>query len=182
LLSVGRAVEKKGFDVLLDALSKLPSDLSWRWTHVGGGKILEQLQSQAASLGLFDRISWLGAQDQRQIIDLYRGSDLFVLPCREAADGDRDGLPNVLMEAQSQALACLSTDFSEIPELIIDGETGALVPPAAAAALTAALERLIRSPQERERLGLAGYERVRSKFEADGGIREIARLLRASMR
>ena len=181
LLSVGRAVEKKGFDVLLDALSKLPANLRWHWTHVGGGKILDQLQNQAEALGLSNRISSLGAQDQRQIIDLYRGSDLFVLPCREASDGDRDGLPNVLMEAQSQALACLSTDFSEIPELIIDGQTGVLVPPADAVALTEALDRLIRSPEEREQLGLAGYKRVRSKFEADGGIREIAGLLRKSM-
>ena len=181
LLSVGRAVEKKGFDILLEALATLPRDLFWRWIQVGDGKIIDQLQSRAGELGLSDRIEWLGARDQRAVIDLYRTSDLFVLPCREAGDGDRDGLPNVLMEAQSQALACLSTDFSEIPELIRDGETGVLVPPAQAAPLAAALERLVRAPGERERLGLAGYDRVRSAFEAESGIKEIATLLRRIM-
>jgi glycosyltransferase involved in cell wall biosynthesis len=177
LLSVGRAVEKKGFDVLLEALASLPTDLHWRWTQIGDGKIIDRLRRRADELCLSDRIEWLGARDQQSVIDLYRSSDLFVLPCREASDGDRDGLPNVLMEAQSQGLACLSTDFSEIPELIIDRETGVLVPPAEVEPLASALERLIRSPDERERIGLAGYKRVRSRFEAESGIRQIAMLL-----
>ena len=181
LLSVGRAVEKKGFDVLLDALASLPPDLHWGWTQVGDGKIIDRLRRRADELGLSDRILWLGARDQRAVIELYRSSDLFVLPCREASDGDRDGLPNVLMEAQSQGLACLSTDFSEIPELIVNGETGLLVPSAEAAPLGSALESLIRSPGERVRLGLAGYKRVRSRFESEAGIRKIAMLLRQIM-
>ena len=115
------------------------------------------------------------------MIELYRSSDLFVLPCREASDGDRDGLPNVLMEAQSQGLACLSTNFSEIPELIIDGETGVLVPPAEVEPLRSALERLMRSPGERDRLGRAGYDRVRTRFESESGIRKVAKLLRQIM-
>ena len=178
LLSVGRAVEKKGFDVLLDALAALPADLHWRWTQVGDGKIIDDLRRRAEELGLSGQIEWLGARDQQAVIELYRACDLFVLPCREASDGDRDGLPNVLMEAQSQTLACLSTNFSEIPELIVDGDTGVLVPPGEAPPLTAALERLMRSPQQRERLGMAGYRRVRSSFESDSGIRQIAGLLR----
>lgn len=181
LLSVGRAVEKKGFDILLDALATLPQNLHWRWTQVGDGKIIASLRRRADELGLSDRIEWLGARDQRAVIDLYRNSDLFVLPCREAADGDRDGLPNVLMEAQSQALACLSTDFSEIPELIRDGETGVLVPPAEVDPLAQALDRLIRAPDERAKLGMAGYQRVRSSFESESGIRKIAKLLRQIM-
>jgi glycosyltransferase involved in cell wall biosynthesis len=178
LLSVGRAVEKKGFDVMLDALAALPADLHWRWTQVGEGKIIDDLRRRAEELGLSGQIEWLGARDQQAVIELYRACDLFVLPCREASDGDRDGLPNVLMEAQSQALACLSTNFSEIPELIVDGETGILVPPGEAPPLTAALEQLMRSPDERLRLGMAGYRRVRSSFESDSGIRQIAGLLR----
>lgn len=182
LLSVGRAVEKKGFDVLLDALAALPNDLHWHWTHVGEGKISDQLRRRADELGLSGNIDWLGPRDQRAVIELYRSSDLFVLPCREASDGDRDGLPNVLMEAQSQGLACLSTDFSEIPQLIIDGETGVLVPPANVGSLASELERLMRGPKERERLGRAGYDRVRSHFEAESGIRKIAMLLRQMTR
>jgi glycosyltransferase involved in cell wall biosynthesis len=181
LLSVGRAVEKKGFDVLIEALAMLPPDLHWRWTQVGDGKVIEQLRKRANELGLSDRIEWLGARDQSAVIELYRSSDLFVLPCREASDGDRDGLPNVLMEAQSQALACLSTEFSEIPELIVNGETGVLVPPGEVAPLAEALQRLMCSPEERKRLGMAGYHRVRSAFESESGIQRIAALLRGIM-
>lgn len=181
LLSVGRAVEKKGFDILLRALAALPDELNWRWTHVGPGVIMADLKRQAEELGLSDRIDWLGARDQRTVFDLIRRADLFVLPSREASDGDKDGLPNVLMEAQSQQLACLSTNFSEIPELIQDGVTGVLVPPGDSAALASALERLIRSPQERKTLGLAGCERVRRSFDASTGIAEIAGLLRETM-
>lgn len=167
--------------MLLEALATLPPDMHWRWTQVGDGKIIERLRRKADDLGLSDRIEWLGARDQQSVIDLYRSSDLFVLPCREASDGDRDGLPNVLMEAQSQGLVCLSTDFSEIPELILDGETGVLVPPGEIEPLASELERLIRSPEERDRLGRAGYDRVRSRFEAGAGIRRIAALLRQVM-
>lgn len=181
LLSVGRAVEKKGFDVMIEALGMLPKDLAWRWHHVGEGKLRTELQERARAIGIADRIEWHGAEEQASVIRRYRECDLFVLPSREAADGDRDGLPNVLMEAQSQGLACLATSFSAIPELIIDGETGVLVPPENAEALAAAMEHLIRSPQDRSRLGQAGYARVRTDFESEAGIRRLAALIRQSM-
>lgn len=170
LLSVGRAVEKKGFDILIAALARLPADLHWRWIHIGGGERLAALKEQAAGLGLTDRIDWLGAQAQDAVIAQYRRADLFVLPCRTARDGDRDGLPNVLMEAQSQALCCLSTRAAAVAELIEDGATGRLVPPEDPAALAAALAELIRDPQRRAALGAAGAERVRRDFGSDSGI------------
>ncbi len=182
LLTVGRAVQKKGFDILLEALARLPRDLAWRLDHIGPGELLPGLRADAERLGIADRVTWHGAQDQAFVIERYRGSDLFVLPSREADDGDRDGLPNVLMEAQSQALACLSTRFSAIPELIVDGETGMLVPPGDTTALQEALDHLIRSADDRLRLGLGGYRRVRSDFDARVGVRRIAELLRGTMR
>lgn len=181
LLSVGRAVEKKGFDVLLEALGSLPRDLYWEWHHIGSGPMLRPLQIEARKLGLDGRIHWHGAKDQEFVIERYRDCDLFALPSREAGDGDRDGLPNVLMEAQIQALACLSTRFSAIPELIRDGETGVLVEPGDAAALSAALDRLIRSPEERNRLGEAGCRRVREHFSAERGLRTLAELMQREM-
>ncbi|MEE8187892.1 MAG: glycosyltransferase [Kiloniellales bacterium] len=174
LLSVGRAVEKKGYDDLLEALARLPAEIHWRFTHVGGGKLSGQLKARARDLGLADRIDWLGAQPQERVLAEYRRADLFVLACRVAADGDRDGLPNVLMEAQSQDLACLSTDVSAIPELIEHDATGGLVAPEDTAALAAALERLIREPQTRARLGAAGAARVRERFAMDAGIEALA--------
>ena len=80
-------------------------------------------------MGLSHRIEWRGARAQPEVLAAYREADLFVLASKIADDGDRDGLPNVLMEAQSQRLACISTDVSAIPELIEDGVTGLLVPP-----------------------------------------------------
>ncbi|MFC7537299.1 glycosyltransferase family 4 protein [Sphingomonas sp. GCM10030256] len=181
LLSVGRAVEKKGFDVLIDVLARLPSDLHWRFDHIGGGKLLPELKARAEKLGLNDRLRWHGPQTQATVIEYYRSSDLFVFPAREADDGDKDGLPNVLMEAQSQALPCLSTQFTAIPELIRSGETGMLVQPGDRDGLLTALQELIRSPQLRSRLGTAGFERVRSAFQAEEGIHQIADLLRAEL-
>ena len=181
LLSVGRAVEKKGFDVLLEALAALAPELAWRWHHVGSGHILDRLRARAEELGIADRIAWHGARDQDFVIARCRDCDLFVLPSREAGDGDRDGLPNVLMEAQTQALACLSTRFSAIPELIRDGDTGVLVEPGDRAALAAALDRLIHSPDERHRLGTAGCARVRQHFRAEHGIATLAGLIRQTM-
>lgn len=170
LLSVGRAVEKKGYDDLLDALARLPAELDWRLTHIGGGALAKELKARAEALGLAARIDWRGAQPQGEVLAAYRDADLFVLASRIAGDGDRDGLPNVLMEAQSQGLCCLATSVSAIPELIRDGETGLLVPPRDPAALAQALERLMRDPELRRRLGQAGCRRVRADFAMQKGI------------
>ncbi|HZA02615.1 MAG TPA: glycosyltransferase family 4 protein, partial [Hyphomicrobiaceae bacterium] len=165
LLTVGRAVEKKGLDVLLEALAKLSAELHWSLTHIGGGPELKKLKRRAKALGLAGRVTWIGAQDQHVVLAAYRGADLFVLPCRIAGNGDRDGLPNVLIEAQSQGLACISTAISGVPELISDGETGVLVRPEDPEALGAAVARLIVDPALRDRLGAAAERRVRERFD-----------------
>jgi len=178
LVSVGRAVEKKGYDDLLDALALLPDGLNWTFTHIGGGELSEHLKDQADGLGLSKRISWRGAQPREEVIAACREADLFVLPSKLAKSGDRDGLPNVLMEAQSMGLCCLSTKVSAIPELILDGETGILVAPGSPEELTSALTRLIKAPQERHRLGLAAAKRVRSEFSTDPGLDRLAEKFR----
>ncbi|UCH74788.1 MAG: glycosyltransferase [Rhodospirillales bacterium] len=175
ILSVGRMVEKKGYDDLLDALAGLPPAMSWRLRHIGGGKLGDRLRARAARLGIEDRISWLGPQPQETVLDEMRAADLFVLASRVASDGDRDGLPNVLMEAQSQGLAVLATRVSAIPELIIDQSTGFLVRPGDPDALAQALARLIADPELRRRLGRAGAKRVRDSFSLAANIGEIAR-------
>ena len=129
ILSVGRAVDKKGFDILLQALARLPADLHWRFEHIGGGELLGKLRAQADELGIADRISWKGGMAQDEVLARYRQADIFALACRISGDGDRDGLPNVLVEASSQRLTCISTTISGVPELLSDGENGLLVPP-----------------------------------------------------
>jgi glycosyltransferase involved in cell wall biosynthesis len=176
ILSVGRAVEKKGYDVLLRALALLPAGLSWRMEHIGGGEELVRLKALATDLGLADRIIWKGAMAQEDVLNHYRRADLFALACRIAANGDRDGLPNVLVEASSQRLVCLSTAVSGVPELLADGENGLVVPPEDPASLAKALEAAIRDPGLRKRLGDAAECRVRENFDYHASIDQLSRL------
>ena len=177
-LSVGRAVEKKGFDTLLQALKLLPDDLKWRWAHVAGGPLLGKLKQQADELGLTDRLEFLDSQAQLRVLQAYRECDLFVLPCRIAADGDRDGLPNVIIEAQSQCVPVISTPISGIPELITDGHNGLLVEPNDPQRLAVALEELARDPKRRREMGKAGMKIVRSDFDAANEINQLINLMR----
>lgn len=174
LLSVGRAVAKKGYDDLLAALALLPADLQWRFVHIGGGALQVPLTRRAQSLGLAHRIEWRGAQAQPEVLAAYREADIFVLACKVSKDGDRDGVPNVLIEAQSQRLACISTEISAIPELIQDGLTGVLTPSGDPVALARAIAALMRDPGRRVLLGAAAEERIRSRFSMGPAIDTLA--------
>ena len=176
ILSVGRAVPKKGYDILLNALALLPANLNWRFTHIGGGDELAKLKPLAEKLGITDKITWKGALAQQEVLEHYRSADLFALACRVAADGDRDGLPNVLVEASSQNLVCVSTNISGIPELLTGGENGFVVPPEDPRLLAVALEHAIRQPDLRHRLGKAAEARVREHFDHNSSIRQLTRL------
>lgn len=174
LLTVGRAVDKKGLDDLLHALALLPPELNWRLTHIGAGPLLGELDSLARSLRIADRIDWRGAQAHDNVLAAYRAADVFVLASRISDDGDRDGLPNVLLEAQSQRVACVSTRVSGIPELIVDGATGLLVEPRQRAELAAALARLIANPPLRRSLATAGFTRTTTQFSLHAGANHLA--------
>ncbi|MES2435997.1 MAG: glycosyltransferase family 4 protein [Pseudomonadota bacterium] len=176
IVSVGRAVPKKGYDTLLHALAKLPPHLHWRFTHLGGGPERESLQSLANNLGIADRIRWQGSVDQAEVLAAYRASDLFALACRITADGDRDGLPNVLVEAASQGLACLSTNISGIPELFRNAENGWLVSPDDSTALAAALETAITSPDLRQQYGEAAAAQVRATLDYHHSVNQLVTL------
>ena len=181
VLSVGRAVDKKGFDDLLDALARLPRTLAWTFAHVGGGPLLAKLDEQARSLGIADRVRWHGPLAQQALLERYRSADIFALASRVSDDGDRDGLPNVLMEAQSQRLPCVATTIAGITELIENEDTGLLVPERDIDALANALERLITQPSLRQRLGRAGYERTTNAFAMETGIARLAKRFEASV-
>jgi glycosyltransferase involved in cell wall biosynthesis len=180
LMSVGRAVEKKGYAVLLDALALLPKQLAWRFIHIGGGELLGKLAAQAEALGIAERIDWLGSRAQEEVLARYRTSDLFVLACCIASDGDRDGLPNVLVEASSQRLACISTTISGVPELLSDGLNGLLVAPDDPQSLSSALATAIQSPELRRRLGDAAEKRVLEAFDHRASIRQLTGLFRSA--
>jgi glycosyltransferase involved in cell wall biosynthesis len=172
LLSVGRLVEKKGFDRLIAALALLPETLDWHWTHIGGGELAGALEAQAEAAGIAERISWRGACDQPQVISAMRAADVFVLPSRVAADGDRDGLPNVLMEAASQMLPILTTPVSAIPEFIEDGIHGVLSDDAPGA-LAAAICRFADDPAFGPALAMRALARLRAEFTMAPGIARL---------
>jgi glycosyltransferase involved in cell wall biosynthesis len=175
ILSVGRLVEKKGTEVLLGALARIAPALHWRFVHVGNGPLRKRMERLASSLGIAGRVQWRGALTQDKVLEEYRGADLFALASRIAGDGDRDGLPNVLAEAQSQALACVATRVSAIPELVRDGQTGILVPENDAEALARALGALIADPARRRALGHAAQARVAQGFALEANIEQLAR-------
>jgi len=182
LLSVGRAVEKKGYETLLRALALLPPDLNWRFEHIGGGDKLPRLQALARELGVAGRVTWKGALAQEDVLEHYRRADVFALACRIASDGDRDGLPNVLVEASSQRLPCVSTSVSGVPELLIDGVNGMVVPPEDPAAFAAALAALIGDPARRMQLGDAAERRVREHFDHEASIDQLGQLFEEEWR
>mgnify|MGYP001948851592 CR=1 FL=1 len=174
ILSVGRAVTKKGYDDLLTAFSLLPKELNWTFTHIGGGSLLTELKVQAKELGIENRIKWQGAQSQEMVLQAMKEADIFVLASRIAADGDRDGLPNVLMEAQSQKAAIVSTQVSAIPELIQQNTTGLLVPERSPSELAADLAKLIGSPEMRQQFADAGDVNLRNNFDAQSWIGKLS--------
>ncbi|THF90385.1 MAG: glycosyltransferase family 4 protein, partial [Sulfitobacter sp. SK025] len=180
MMSVGRMVEKKGFDNLIDALALLPAALDWHWTHIGGGDLSQAMKARAQALGISGRITWRGACDQPEVIDAMRAADLFVLPSRIAQDGDRDGLPNVLMEAASQKLPILSTPVSAIPEFIISGQSGVLSDDAPEA-LAAAVQRFATDPTLGPKLAEAAFSRLKADFTMAPGIAQLRARLTAML-
>jgi glycosyltransferase involved in cell wall biosynthesis len=179
LLTVARAVEKKGLDTLIDALALLPAEFAFRWTHIGGGALAPKLRERAGRLALTERVEFRGAADQAAVIAACGAADIFVLPCRVAGDGDRDGLPNVLVEAASLGLACISTPVGGVPELIDGGRNGVLVPPDDPAALAAAILALGRDPARRQALGREASRVVAASFDRAGTLPELLALFAA---
>jgi glycosyltransferase involved in cell wall biosynthesis len=180
LLTVGRAVPKKGYDDLLQALATLPATCDWRLAHIGGGPLLPDLKRRADELRLSERIDWRGARDEDEVRQAYRDADLFVLASRVTADGDRDGIPNVLVEAMSHGLPVVATWAGAIPELVTP-TTGILVAPGDPDVLSTALAALIADPARRRILGDAARTHVRAEFPASRGQDRIAALLTASL-
>ncbi len=177
LLSVGRLVEKKGYDRLIAALALLPDTTHWHFTHVGGGDLKTSLQSQAEAAQVADKIDWLGEREQPEVVEAMRNADVFILPSRIAADGDRDGLPNVLMEAASQKLPIIATSVSAIPEFL-QHDVHALLSIDTPEALASAIVQLAEDQPKRASMAEAAYQRLVDDFGMDAGIKVLDQRLR----
>lgn len=131
ILSIGRVVEKKGFDDALFAVKELLNrGVKLNYTIVGDGECLDDLKNFAINEGIIDHVSFLGKLPPEKVLQLLNEADMFLAPCKTAKNGDVEGIPNVVKEAMGLGLQTLSTYHSGIPELIKDGENGYLVEPA----------------------------------------------------
>lgn len=175
VLAVGRFVPKKGFDVLLDACALLARE-GRRFTcrMIGGGSEEGRLRERASTLGLGNSVQFDGPLPQREVMRALREAAVFAAPCVVAEDGDRDGLPTVLVEAMALGTPVVATDVVGIPELVRHRETGWLVPPHDARALADALRTLLDAPALRTQL--AGD--ARALIERDFDVRHNAALVR----
>ncbi len=166
ILGVGRLVEKKGFTYLIEACRLLAQQgRSFECQIAGKGPQEKDLRAQIHAAGLQKCVHLVGPLPQDAIVARYRQATLCALPCIVAGDGNRDALPTVLLEALACRLPVVSTTVTGIPEIVVDGETGLLVPPGDAAVLAAAIGRLLDDPVLRARLGHHGRERAEREFD-----------------
>jgi glycosyltransferase involved in cell wall biosynthesis len=177
VLSVGRLVQKKGFPDLLEALAVLKGRaVGFRALVIGEGPQRTALEQQVKRLGLDDLVTLPGAVSQETLVAIYKQADVFALPCRVLDDGDRDGLPNVLLEAMATGLPVVSTPISGIPEVIHNGEDGLLVGERDVAALAGALELLLGDAELRRRLGENARRTIETEMSADAMALQLAGL------
>jgi len=165
ILSIGRLVEKKGIKYLINALKLLDEkNILFHCSIVGDGELGKEFQELIMKLELDDKVKLLGSRKQTEIIGLFQNSDIFALPCVVEEDGNRDGLPIVLMEAMAMKLPVISTPVAGIPELVHHEENGLLVASKDVAALAQALERLISDKDLRKMYGDCGRKTVVEDF------------------
>jgi glycosyltransferase involved in cell wall biosynthesis len=177
LLGVGRLIEKKGFHVLLDACARLAEDgVSFRSEIVGEGPDRLALAARIDALGLSPRVRLVGALPPAETLERMRHAQVLAVPSVVAADGDRDGLPSVLLEAMALGTPCVATDVTGIPEALEDGVTGLLVRQHDAGALAGACARLLTDAALRARLAAAARTRVERRFSSEVNTRRLRAL------
>jgi glycosyltransferase involved in cell wall biosynthesis len=166
ITSVGQLKEKKGFHDLVRACQVLKQKgYSFQCQIIGEGPLRPALEQQIRDLQLESCVVLCGALPHELIVQEYQRSILFVLPCITASDGDRDGIPNVILEALAMQLPVVSTRHSGIPEVVSDGVNGLLVPPADVPLLVSAMERLLNDSALRAQMGARGRQTVMEKFD-----------------
>lgn len=174
ILCVGRLVEQKGIPYLIEACSFLAQEgHEFELVIAGDGPLRGTLENLCRESGIDERTRFVGHVFQQELLEYYKNCDLFVLPCVEANNGDRDGVPNVLIEAMACGACVVSTDFSGVPELVEDGKSGVLVSPADAPALAKAVASLIGDASTRHEMSRAGREAVVTRFAIDVSARSL---------
>ncbi len=164
IVVVARLIPKKGIDLLIRAFAATEALSGWTLQMLGDGPERAGLERRAQELEVRDRVEFFGARSHAECLDAIACAGIVALPCRTASNGDKDGIPVVLMEAMAAARALIAGDLPAIRELIDDGETGLLVPPDDEVRLGAALAQLASDPALRVRLGAAARSKVATEF------------------
>ena len=178
IIAVGRLIPKKGFGDLIRACALLTGRVeSFRCEIIGEGLLENELRRQIDELSLQDVVVLVGAKPQTELRRRLGAANVFVLPSVIDPDGGMDNLPTVIMEAMATGLPVVSTNVGGIPEMVMENETGFLVQPGDAAAMTDAIERVLNDGSLAARLGHSGYERARTLFSIQNNIRELCALI-----
>ncbi|MGH3089942.1 MAG: glycosyltransferase [Rubrobacteraceae bacterium] len=181
IISVGRLVEKKGLSVLVEACAVLAGrGREFECEIVGGGLLEESLREQIRELGLEGRVELAGPRPQAEIKADIRNSSVFAAPCIQSSDGDRDGLPTVLLEAMALGTPCVSTDVTGVPEVVKHEETGLMVPQNDPVSLADSLERLFDEPELRVRLAREARAVIEGDFDVHGNAARLREVFASS--
>jgi len=179
ILTIARLTAKKGLPTIYKALRILSDQgVSLHHTHIGGGEDREKIITLIKDLDLGSVTRLLGTQPHQVVLEHYKNADLFVLGCEVASNGDRDGIPNVLVESMAVGLPVVVTDISAIPELVQDGKTGLLVPPGQPGRLADAIMRMLKDTELRNRVIPAAREAVVKNFDNRQLIGDLAEVYR----
>jgi glycosyltransferase involved in cell wall biosynthesis len=166
ILSVGRLVEKKGFLDLLQALLIVKeSGPQFQCTIYGGGPLAEKLEQWIEEHGMADDVRLMGDITQQELISIYQNATLFALTPMQTEDGDRDGIPNVLVEAMAVGLPVVTTAVAGIPELVDDNLNGLLYQPHDVNGISSGILELLRDAEKRRQLSNAGAKKVNEQFD-----------------
>lgn len=167
VLSVGRLIEKKGFDVLIRAAGEIAKagGPPMKITIAGAGPDEDMLKELVRLLPPTAEVELLGDTNNDRVMELMSSVDVFALPCRVADSGDRDGIPVVLMEAMARGRCVISGDLETIRELVEDGISGVMIPPGDQESLEKALVRLAKNRDQVDELGRAARTRIEEEFD-----------------
>jgi glycosyltransferase involved in cell wall biosynthesis len=178
IISVGRLVAFKGFEYLIDACAELARrGLDFTCEIIGDGPVRDDLQTKIDMLNLSPRVNLLGSLSQGAVLEKLQAADIFALASVVDRQGASDIFPTVIIEAMAAARPVVSTRLAGIPESIVHGETGLLVPPGDTIALAQALQRLIENPELQARYGRAGRARVEQHFRIEHTVVPLLQLL-----
>ena len=183
ILTIARLSAKKGLPTIYKALKILRDrQVAFLHTHIGGGEEREKILSLIRELGLTSVTQLLGTRPHDVVLEQYKNADLFVLGCEVAPDGDRDGIPNVLVESMAMGVPVVVTNISGIPELVENENTGLLVPPGDPDKLAGAMLRMLTDAQLRNQVAAAGRQRVVTDFDNRRLVQDLAEVYKINLR